>query len=791
MAILINDTTPRSQYTATSGQTVFTVPFEFFENSDLKVYKNSTLLTLTTNYTVTGAGVTNGGSITLVSGATAGDIVTIVRDVPVKRVTDFPTSGPFNVEALNSDLDRLTAMVQQQEALDSRSLRLDQFDTPNTLNTLPAKADRIGRVLQFNSSTGQPEAGPTTSEIANAQTYASNASTSATAAASSASSASTSASNASTSATNAASSASSASTSASNASSSASAASTSASNASTSASNASTSATAAAGSASTASTQASNSSSSASAAASSASAAATSASNAATSETNASSSASAASASQIAAAASAAAAAASYDSFDDRYLGVKASDPTVDNDGNALVTGALYYNSTSGSMKVYDGANWIAASSAGNASLLNYRYVATAGQTTFSGADANAATMSYTQNNIIVSRNGVVLDPTDYTATSGTSVVLVNAATVGDNINIVAFKSFTTADMVPASTGGTFNGGVNVTGNLGIGTTTPAASVSITKQTTALSGTGNAYGLYAYPTSSGLAYIDAVTSGSGNTSLGFRTYNNGTYNDAVRIDNSGSVGIGTSSPLGKLDVVATSATSYFNVRSSGIANSAQVVQDTGGTAYFQNTYASGDVIFGTAGSNAIFKTSSTERARIDSSGTFFLGQTTNPATGSMVLKVPTSAGNGINAQITSNTGTSYPFSNYNASGTYVGGISCTSSATAFPTSSDYRLKQNVTPMSGALDRISALKPVTYQWKIDDTDGEGFIAHELQEFIPQAVFGEKDAVDENGKMHPQSVDYSKIVVHLVAAVQELSAKNDALEARLAILEGATQ
>ena len=61
MAILINDTTPRAQYTATSGQTVFSVPFEFFENADLKVYKNSTLLTLTTHYTVTGAGVTGGG----------------------------------------------------------------------------------------------------------------------------------------------------------------------------------------------------------------------------------------------------------------------------------------------------------------------------------------------------------------------------------------------------------------------------------------------------------------------------------------------------------------------------------------------------------------------------------------------------------------------------------------------------------------------------------------------------------------------------------------------------------
>jgi hypothetical protein len=155
MPILINDTSARAQYTATASQTVFTVPFEFFANADLKVYRGSTLQTLTTHYTVTGAGVTGGGSITLVTGASAGEILTIVRDVPVSRTTDFPTSGPFNVDALNTDLDRLTAMVQQQETLDTRSLRIDQFDTPNTLNALPSKTSRAGRILSFDAD-GQP-----------------------------------------------------------------------------------------------------------------------------------------------------------------------------------------------------------------------------------------------------------------------------------------------------------------------------------------------------------------------------------------------------------------------------------------------------------------------------------------------------------------------------------------------------------------------------------------------------------------------------------------------------------
>lgn len=199
MAILINDTTPRSQYTATASQTVFSVPFEFFSNADLLVYQNSTLKTLTTHYTVTGAGLTGGGSITLVTGAAASDIITIVRDIPVARVTDFPTSGPFNVDALNLDLDRLTAMVQQQETNISRSLRLDQFDTPDSFNKLPVASTRATKVLAFDAN-GQPVS--STLSLTAIESVTTAAAASASAAAASASAASSSASAASTSATN-------------------------------------------------------------------------------------------------------------------------------------------------------------------------------------------------------------------------------------------------------------------------------------------------------------------------------------------------------------------------------------------------------------------------------------------------------------------------------------------------------------------------------------------------------------------------------------------------------------
>ena len=280
-----------------------------------------------------------------------------------------------------------------------------------------------------------------------ASTQATNAASSATSASGSASTATTKASEASTSATNAASSATSAASSATTATTKASEASTSASNAATSATTATTQASAASTSATNAAASATTASTQATTATTKATEAATSATNAATSATSASTSATNAGNSATAAAQSAANAASSYDQFDDRYLGSKTSDPTQDNDGNALVTGALYFNSSANEMRVYDGANWIPSSSAGTASLNIYEYAATSNQTTFSGSDTNSATLSYSVNNLFVTLNGIVLDPDDYTATSGTSIVLGSGAAAGDLLTVFAFKSFTVAEL--------------------------------------------------------------------------------------------------------------------------------------------------------------------------------------------------------------------------------------------------------------------------------------------------------------------------------------------------------
>jgi hypothetical protein len=97
------------------------------------------------------------------------------------------------------------------------------------------------------------------------------------------------------------------------------------------------------------------------------------------------------------------------------------------------------------------------------------------------------------------------------------------------------------------------------------------------------------------------------------------------------------------------------------------------------------------------------------------------------------------------------------------------------------------LKENATPMTGALAKVSALKPCTYTWKADGSAGQGFIAHELQAVVPDCVVGEKDAVDAEGNPKYQGIDTSFLVATLTAAIQELKAIIDTQATRIAALE----
>jgi len=185
--------------------------------------------------------------------------------------------------------------------------------------------------------------------------------------------------------------------------------------------------------------------------------------------------------------------------------------------------------------------------------------------------------------------------------------------------------------------------------------------------------------------------------------------------------------------------------------------------------------------------------------RVTSDGELCVGKTTaatntagcmlGSGSANFVANVSAASGDGpfaqfanINASIAN--GYRYISFRVNAAGTEVGSISTNgSSSTSYTTSSDYRLKEDVQAMQGALATIAKLKPVTFKWKADGSRGQGFIAHELQSVVPDCVTGEKDRVDNEGNIVPQGVDTSFLVATLTAAIQELKAENDALKARL--------
>ena len=161
MTINLSDNSPRISYTVAQGatQTTFAVPFEFFDNADLNVYVDGTKKTITSHYTVSGGSGSTGSVAISVTGISGGSTVIITRDIALARTTDFPTSGPFDVATLNTELDRFTAQLADQKDQNDRSISLADDDEAVSM-TLPDKANRIGKTLAFNASTGAAEAGP-------------------------------------------------------------------------------------------------------------------------------------------------------------------------------------------------------------------------------------------------------------------------------------------------------------------------------------------------------------------------------------------------------------------------------------------------------------------------------------------------------------------------------------------------------------------------------------------------------------------------------------------------------
>ena len=420
MAYPISDVTRRVVYTGSAGVGPYSFSFEVLANTDIEVYKNTTLLTLTTDYSVT-INANGTGSVTLVSAATGSDNITLVGARAIERTTDFVTGGDLFANTLNDEFDSLVIFAQQISEKADRGLKAPVTDPTDVNMVLPIKASRKGKVLAFDETTGDPVNGPALDSMttviaqsANINTVADNIADVNTVAADipvidtvAGISANV---------------------------------------------------TTVAGIASQVVTVASN----------------------IADIQNAEENADAAIAAKVAAEAAQSAAEsardstlAAYDSFDDRYLGTKTSDPALDNDGNALVAGALYFNSTAGVMRLYTGSAWVAAYVSGTASSISFSPTGNV-----AAADVQAAIAEVDSEKLAKASN---LSDLSNTATARTNLGLVIGTDVQaydvDTAKTDVLQTYTLSQRGTVTTDNDLSFDMNVTNNFKC---TPTATGALT-----------------------------------------------------------------------------------------------------------------------------------------------------------------------------------------------------------------------------------------------------------------------------------------------------------------------
>jgi hypothetical protein len=358
---------------------------------------------------------------------------------------------------------------------------------------------------------------------------------------------------------------------------------------------------------------------------------------------------------------------------------------------------------------------------------------------------------------------------------------------------------------------------LDASGNLYLGATTGARGGSTTRQLVKL-GSGQAYveiqSASTSSTSDAIMFSDGSTGNYGllgynhsNDSMNFYT----AATERARITSGGNLLIGT-----------TDGAMYDTNAGSDVSQFYKFISTGGGTsqAYgFTVSNGGSDAAMGlwglnsaskrlriagilgqytssTAGSEASVMTFSTmgsgvlsERARIDSSGNLLIN-TTSRASSERLSVWGTGASDVIFVQTAGGTGYVYKTSTsaglaayFQTSAGQAGLIEATGNSTNYTSGSDYRLKDNIRPIDNALAKVASMKPVAFEWKSNGSYGESFIAHELAEVCPQAVVGEKDAVNEDGTPNYQSIDTSFLVATLTAAIQEQQAIIESLKARL--------
>ena len=275
---------------------------------------------------------------------------------------------------------------------------------------------------------------------------------------------------------------------------------------------------------------------------------------------------------------------------------------------------------------------------------------------------------------------------------------------------------------------------------------------------------------------------------SNNSDLMLSTYLGGGTGGNIILD--GKVGIGTSTPTQNLsvyaaspivDIVATTGFSGLEVKNT--AGSFYIGRDTTAGGFFGLANAS---VLWSGGANPIaFFSNNAQRMTIDPNGFVYIRATALISSPPHQLTISHDNNNNYGLAIYGTAaGSTQQISFFNSAGTQQGYISTNGiGTTTYATSSDYRLKENITPMTGALAKVAQLNPVTYTWKEDGSAGQGFVAHELAEVVPQCVDGEKDAVHKDGKPKYQGVDTSFLVATLVSAIQEQQALIESMATKL--------
>ena len=420
--------------------------------------------------------------------------------------------------------------------------------------------------------------------------------------------------------------------------------------------------------------------------------------------------------------------------------------------------GVTYLNGskvlTSGSALTFDGTNF---ATTGNITLENSRY--------FQSKTTGGSTIRMLG---ITSGNTAYVGPID----SGPGDMLLNASSSSTNIQ---FYASGTEGMRLTTTG------------LGIGTSSPFAKLQVKTQTN-----GNAAFQNSTSVTGGVkinCFNDA-----GNTSSPFEIDGstlqfNIASTEKMRIDSSGNVNIGSTGNYGGL-------LSVNRAQTASVADLLTLRDSSAGVTFNLQTY--GDPSFGTAnrfnysGAYLAFRNSGTEAMRIDSSGNLLVGTTSSD-----IAAVGIRLMNNNQLQASKSGDWSFRMGRRDSTGivteiyynsSRVGDIATNGTGTSYNSASDYRLKENVEPMTGALAKVTLLKPCTYKWKVDGSEGQGFIAHELAEVVPDAVRGTKDEIDADGNPQYQGIDTSFLVATLTAAIQEQQALIIQLQADVAALKG---